>query len=85
MRIKPEVIIQKLGNTCVAYDNETSTLHELNEIGFLILLGMEKKKTRQRIVKEITNKYKVSKNRAEKDYEKFVGLLKKKDLIIDKK
>lgn len=85
MKIKKDVLIQKMGDTFVAYDNETSTLHEFNEIGFLILSGIEKKKSKQEIIKEIVSKYKVSKNKAEGDYEEFVEILKTKDLIVGKK
>ncbi len=85
MKIKKDVLIQKMGDTFVAYDNETSTLHEFNEIGFLILLGIEKKKSKQEIIKEIISKHKVSKNKAEGDYEEFVEVLKTKDLIVGKK
>ncbi|MBU0572381.1 PqqD family protein [Patescibacteria group bacterium] len=85
MKIKKDVLIQKMGDSFVAYDNETSTLHELNETGFLILSGIEKKKSKQEIIKGIVRKYKVSKNKAEGDYEEFVGALKTKDLIVGKK
>jgi hypothetical protein len=85
MKIKKDVLIQKMGDSYVAYDNETSTLHELNETGFLILSRIEKKKNKQEIIKKIVRKYKVSKNKAEGDYEEFVEVLKTKDLIVGKK
>jgi hypothetical protein len=85
MKIKKDVLIQKMGDTFVAYDNETSTLHEFNEIGFLILSGIKKKKSKQGIIKEIISKHKVSKNKTEEDYEEFVEILKTKDLIVGKK
>jgi len=85
MKIKKDVLIQKMGDTFVAYDNETSTLHEFNEIGFLILSGIEKKKSKQKIIKEIVTKYSVSISRAGKDYGEFVKLLEKKDLIVSRK
>jgi len=83
MKVKKEILIQKMGNTFVAYDNETSTLHEFNETGFLILSGIEKKKNKQEIIKEIVGKYKVSKDRAKGDYEEFVKILKTKGLIAE--
>ena len=85
MKIKKDVLIQKMGDSYVAYDNETSTLHELNETGFLILSRIEKKKSKQEIIKKIVSKYKVSKNKAEGDYEEFVEVLKTKDLIVGRK
>ena len=85
MRIKTGVVIEKLGDTFVAYDNETSTLHEFNEMGFLILTRLEKGKTKLQILKEITEKYKVSYSLAREDYDSFVKNLKSKDLIVGKK
>ena len=85
MRVKPGVVIQKLGDTFVAYDNETSTLHEFNEVGFLILTLLEKGKVKLQILKEIIEKYKVSADVARQDYDAFVKKLKSKDLIVGKK
>lgn len=85
MRVKKGLVIQKMGDTYVAYDNETSTLHEFNEIGFLILSGLEKRKDRKKIVQEIINQFKISSEEAQKDLDQFLKLLRKKDLIVDKK
>lgn len=85
MKIKKGVLIQKMGDTCVAFDNETSTLHEFNETGFLILSGIERRKDKQRIIKEIAGKYNVSTSKAQRDYEEFLKALKSKDLIVGKK
>ncbi len=83
MKVKKEILIQKMGNTFVAYDNETSTLHEFNETGFLILSGIEKRKGKREIIKEIVDKYKVARGKAERDYEEFVETLKTKGLITE--
>jgi hypothetical protein len=85
MKIKKSVVIQKLGDTFVAYDNETSTLHEFNETGFLILSEIERGKGKKTIVKKIVNNFRASKIQAERDFEEFLEVLKKKDLIVDKK
>ena len=85
MKIKKGVVIQKMGDTFVAYDNRTSTLHELNEVGFLILSEVEKGKDKKRIVKKIADNYEVSKGQAERDFEEFVNVLEKRDLIVGRK
>ena len=85
MKIKKALVIQKLGDTYVAYDNETSTLHEFNEVGFLILSEIEKGRGKKTIVKKIVNNFRVSKAQAERDFKEFLGVLKKKDLIVKQK
>ena len=85
MKIKKDILIQKMGNSYVAYDNETSTLHELNETGYVILSGIEKGKSKNLILKTIAKKFKVSAKETKDDFEKFVQLLEKKDLLVVKK
>lgn len=85
MRIKKRVVIQKMGSTFVAYDNETSTLHELNEVGYLILSRIERGKAKAEIIKEIVASFNVSKKKAKEDYQNFLESLKKKDLIASRK
>ena len=74
-----------MGDSYVAYDNDNSTLHELNETAYLILSGFEKGKTKTKIIDEIIKRFKVSKEEAKKDIQKFIQLLEKKDLIVGKK
>lgn len=85
MKVKKGVVIQKMGDTYVAYNNQTSTLHELNEVGFLILSEIEKGRHKKEIIKKIIDNFRVSKAQAERDFEEFVDVLKKKDLIAGKK
>lgn len=85
MRIKKDVVIQRMGDVFVAYDNETSTLHELNEVGFLIMSEIEKGRDKKKIVKKIVSNFRVSKAQTERDFKKFVDILKKKDLIVGRK
>ena len=42
MKIKKGVLIQKMGKTFVAYDNQETVMHELNETAYLILSQLEK-------------------------------------------
>jgi len=85
MKIKKGVLIQKLGKTFVAYDNNESVMHELNEVGYIILSQLEKGKTEGQILKKITAEFKITRLEAKKDLEKFLQVLKKADLIVGNK
>ena len=74
-----------MGGTFVAYDNDTSTLHELNETAYLILVAIEKKKTKKQIVGEIVRNFKVSVEKANSDYDEFLKILENKELVVRKK
>ena len=84
MKVKKELLLEKLGKIFVAYDNDTSSLHELNETAFLILAELKKGKTKSKIVKKLVSEYKVSLNQARTDFESFLVELKNKDLIEGK-
>ena len=81
MKLNKQVIVQKLGDTFVAYDNNHSILHEFNEVGHKILDMIEKGYTKNKMVMEIVSEFDVSKNQALGDVEDFVEVLVKKDLI----
>lgn len=81
MRIKKGIIIQKMGKSFIVYDNETSTLHELNETAYFILENLKKKKSKAVIIENLTKTYAVSKKKAKKDYEEFLEEFKKAGLI----
>jgi hypothetical protein len=81
MKLKKGVILQKLGDTFVAYDNEESVMHEVNEVGFSILSGIEKGGKKEQIVINIVESFKVGKKEAKKDLEDFLQVLKKKNLL----
>lgn len=85
MKFKKGVLIQKLGEQFVAYDNETSTLHELNEVGYFILEHLEKGEDRKKIIRALKKNYDVSRKKAEEDVDNFLKELEKKDLIVEKK
>lgn len=74
-----------MGDSYVAYDNETSTLHELNETGYFILSEIAKGKSKDKLLKAITQRFEVSTEEAREDLESFVQLLEKKELIVLKK
>lgn len=85
MKIKKGVLIQKMGKTFVAYDNQESVMHELNEVGYIILSLLEKGKSKGQILKRITEEFKITRQKAKKDMEDFLQTLKKADLIVGKK
>lgn len=81
MKVKKSVVIQKMGDTLVAYDNDTSTLHQFNEVGFLILEGLSRGKSKKKIIQSIASRFRVTQREAEGDFKGFVAELKAKDLI----
>ena len=81
MKLNNQVIIQKLGDTYVAYDNNHSVLHEFNEVGHFIIGGIEKGWRKDKIVGEIVSKFEITKDQASGDFEEFLVELEKKDLI----
>lgn len=81
MRVKKGILLEKLGKKFVAYDNNTSSLHELNETAYLILGELKKGKTKKDIVNLLSSVYKVSESQARKDFESFLSELKSRDLI----
>ncbi|HJX59396.1 hypothetical protein A2V61_00640 [Candidatus Woesebacteria bacterium RBG_19FT_COMBO_47_8] len=85
MRLKKGVLIQKLGDTFVAYDNDASVMHELNEVAYIILSEIEKRKGKKEILLKIMKAFSVSEKEAKKDLDEFVQDLKKVDLIVEKK
>lgn len=80
-KLNKEVIINKLGDTCVAYDNNSQLMHELNETGYLILEAFEKKKSKKEILNKLIKTYNIDKLTANNDFEIFVNLLVKKKLV----
>ena len=85
MKIKKGVLIQKMGKTFVAYDNQESVMHELNEVGYIILSLLEKRKTKTQILKRINQEFNITKQEAKKDLEDFIQALEKADLIAGKR
>ena len=86
MKIKKTAILQKLGkDVYVVFDNETSTLHEVNEVAFFILSQIDTGKSESEIIASLLKEYKVERDRAQKDFENFLQLLKKENLITSEK
>lgn len=85
MKIKKGLVINKLGGVFVVYDNNTSTLHELNETAFFIILRLKKGKNKTAILKDLVDRFQISEGRAREDFDSFIVELKRKGLIEDKK
>lgn len=85
MKIKKNVVLQKMGDTFVAYDNDTSTLHELNEVAYIIVSEIEKGKSKEAIVAKLLKTYTVERKKAQEDLNSFLKELRAKDLIVGKK
>lgn len=81
MKIKHGVVVQKMGETCVAYDNDKSVLHEMNEVGYIILDGLLRGEDKEKIIKVLTERFNVEMKIVLKDYEEFLKELERKDLI----
>ena len=81
MKLNDQVIVQRLGETNVVYDNNHSILHEFNQVGFRIIELIEKKYPKEKIVMAIYKEFDVTKTQARGDVEEFLGVLVKKDLI----
>lgn len=82
MKLKKDLLIQKMGKTHVVYDNETATLHELNETAFEILMLIKKGKNKSEILNALGRKYKVKPEQARRDLADYFADLKKADLIV---
>lgn len=85
MRLRKGIVLQKMGTSYVAYDNNTSTIHELNEVAYQILSLIEKGESKNDVVNKLTRKYSVIRKKAQEDVETFLKVLLKKDLIEIKK
>mgnify|MGYP000923007772 CR=1 FL=1 len=80
-KLNKDIIINKLGNAYVAYDNSNQQLHELNEIGYFILEEIEKKKSAKQIIDNIIEKYYVDRKKASDDLGKYIEILIGKKLV----
>jgi hypothetical protein len=82
MKLKDGMVLQKMGKTFVAYDNNTSTLHELNEVGYFILDLVEKGKSEREMLTEIMRNYEITRDQAKEDLTTFLDILRIKDIIV---
>lgn len=84
MKLKDGVVLQVMGDTFVAYDDETSTIHELNEPAYFILTKIRQGNGKGDVIKAIVEEYGVEESKAQSDYDSFIELLKESKLVFDK-
>lgn len=85
MKLKKGLVIQKLGEKYVIFDNETSTLHEINDVGFFIMERLKKDINKRAIIEKLVSEYEVDEKTASKDLKEFIQALAKMDLIVNSK
>ncbi len=61
-----------MGEIFVAFDNNTTTLHELNETAYVILCEIEKGKNKKQILAKIIREFEVDKKEAQKGLQEFL-------------
>lgn len=81
LQIKPKLAYRNIDKIFFIVDAEKETLHELNEQGSFIWNMMVKKKSRDEMVKKISEEFEVNINRAREDFDDFIGKLEKKQLV----
>lgn len=82
MRLKRGVLLSKLGETYVAYDNEKSMMHELNEVGYAVLEFLKSDRTIEEVGDYLKDHYEIEEEQAYVDAGEFLVELRKKDLIV---
>jgi len=81
MKLKKQLLLQKMGKVFVAYDNENSTLYEFNEVGFFILEKIKQGLSKEQVIKIITEEFGVKKEKARSDCTNFIKKIKKLGLV----
>jgi len=81
-KIQKGLIIQKLNKETVIFDAEESVLYTLNETASEIFRLLKKGLKEEEIVERMVKKYKVKKEKAEKDVKEMIGELTKRKIIV---
>jgi len=84
-QIQKGLIIQKIDKETIIFDAEESVLYTLNETAADIFKMLKKGLKEKEIVENMVKKYKVKKERVEKDVKELVEELKKRKILIVKK
>lgn len=69
------------GDSYVAYDLNKSLMHELNESAYFILQQIEKKKSKEQIIKAMVKQFEIPVAQANLDLAQFLKSLKLMDVI----
>lgn len=88
MRYNSNYVLKKLaGETILVYQSEEqvnfSKIITVNEIGEIIILGLQEGKGKEEILNTILSTYEVEAEIASKDYDEFVAQLVKIGVVID--
>jgi len=78
-QIQKGLIIQKLYKEAVIFDAEESALYILNETAAEIFKMIKKGPKEEQIFEKMVKRYKVKKERVEKDVKEIVGELRKEE------
>ena len=81
-QIQKGLIIQKIDKETVIFDAEKSVLYTLNETAAEIFRLLKKGLKEEEIVERMVKKYKVKKEKAEKDVKEMIGELTKRKIIV---
>lgn len=81
MKLNDQVVVEKLGDTYIAYDNNKSVLHEFNRVGYLIIESIEKGMKKNEVVARIIEEFEVNESQAKDDLDEFLRELGNKDLV----
>ena len=88
MEYNNSYVLKKLaGETILVYQSEEqvnfSKIITVNEIGEIIILGLQEGKAKEEILNTILSTYEVEEVVASKDYDEFVAQLVKIGVVID--
>lgn len=81
MKIRQSVVLTDLGDSYTAYDLSKSTMHTINESGYLILKLIKKGKGKREIVNYFKEYFELTLDQAKEDVEGFLKILKSKKII----
>jgi ABC-type Zn uptake system ZnuABC Zn-binding protein ZnuA len=83
-QIQKGLIIQKIDKETVIFDAEESVLYTLNETAAEIFKMIKKGPKEEQIFEKMLKRYKVKKERVEKDVKEIVGELEKRKIVVFK-
>ncbi len=81
MKIRNSVVINDLGDSYTAYDLSNSTMHTINESGYLVLKMIKKGMNKGEIVNYFSEYFELTRDQARLDVEGFLKILKSKKII----
>jgi hypothetical protein len=80
-RVNKGLITQKLDDKTVIFDGEKSILYTFNETASFIFNKIKLKTDKEKIIDQMTKKYKIKKEKAEKDLKELIDDMFKKNIL----